>query len=114
MTRTKRIYNNPNLKKTVRNDITKPQAPLFKDMTESEMAAWVNDSLRNSIQFHGFLYHPYKSGLCMGRCPHCRNPDEDQKHIRKIRKREFRKVIDEEISCVESSETALFKELDAE
>ncbi len=107
MTRTKRIYNNPNLKKTKRIDLTKVTGKALRDMSEGEMATYFNDPLRNSISETGFLYHPYASGLCMGHCHSCRDPSKDQKHQRKIRKQEFKKMLDEELSGVELTEDAL-------
>jgi hypothetical protein len=101
MTRTRRIYNKPNLKKTVRLDLTKVGTKPLSEMTEGEMASYVNDSLRNSISLKGFIYHPYASGLCMGHCQMCKDPNKDQKHIRKIRKQEFRKLLKSELEYKE-------------
>lgn len=114
MTRTRRIYNNPNLKKTIRNDLTKTDGKMFSEMSEGEMAEYLNDSLRNSISFKGFLFHPYASGLCMGRCPHCRDPTEDQKHLRKVRKREFQSLVKMELTSEEGVPEELPAELDGE
>ena len=97
ITRTRRIYNNPRLKKTKRINLLPVQIPL-QSMTVEEQKAFVRDSLRNSISISGFFYHPYASGLCMGNCHYCRDHGLDQKHLRKSKKAEFRKVIESELS----------------
>ena len=103
MARTRRIYNKLTMKKTLRNDITREfgEKP-WGDMTKDEQKAWVSSPLRNAVQVKGFIYHPYASGLCMGNCPHCRDPTKDQRHLRKIRKREFRHDLVQELTPIPS------------
>lgn len=50
----------------------------------------------NSIHEYGLAYHPYRV-LCMGHCESCRNPNLDQKKIRKERKQEFMRALVEEV-----------------
>lgn len=98
MTRTLRIYNNPRLKKTKRKVLGDGgEYPSFKTMTDEEMRAYTTDSLRNSVKEEGFIYHPYMP-VCMGHCHFCRDPTQDQKHLRKIRKAEFRHELKTELS----------------
>ena len=97
MTRTKRIYNKPNLKKAHRIDLTDTSFPPNRMTLQGQVEAGViNSSLRNSIHEYGFLYHPYAQ-MCMGRCPMCRDAKKDQKYIRKTRKSEFKQMIKEEM-----------------
>ena len=66
MSRTKRIYNNPRIK-----------APRYNiDDGELRIA-------------HGIPYTK-RSWICMGRCPQCRNPEQEPKAIRKRNKAELR------------------------
>ena len=50
----------------------------------------------NSIHEYGLAYHPYRV-LCMGHCESCRNPNLDQKKMRKERKQEFVRSLNEEL-----------------
>lgn len=50
----------------------------------------------NSIHEYGLAYHPYRV-LCMGHCESCRNPNLDQKKMRKERKQEFMRTLNEEL-----------------
>jgi hypothetical protein len=95
MTRTKRIYNKPNLKKAHRIDLTdNPYNRMgLKKQVETGV---INSSLRNSIHEYGFLYHPYAQ-MCMGNCPMCRDAKKDQKYMRKTRKSEFKQILKEEM-----------------
>lgn len=98
MTRTRRIYNKLTMKKTLRNDISKPEGGKWWDeMTPEEKKEYIMNPLRNSVQKRGFIYHPYASGLCMGHCPFCRDRNKDQKHLRKLKKAEFRNQLREEL-----------------
>ena len=58
---------------------------------------WIKNPLRNSVHEYGFLYHPYASGLCMGRCPMCRDHTKDTRLKRKERKAEFRSILKMEV-----------------
>jgi hypothetical protein len=60
------------------------------------LAEFINNPLRNSIHSYGLMYHPYAQ-LCMGRCPMCRDPKLDQKHLRKIKKSEFKQMLTDEL-----------------
>lgn len=66
MTHTKRIYNNPNLKKTPRSHIDE------------------GEYIPRGIPL---TYHSY---ICMGRCRMCRNPTREPRLLRKQRKEQFR------------------------
>lgn len=115
MTRTRRIYNNPRLKKTKRKVLVYDGAnKTFKTMTNEEMRAYVTDSLRNAVAETGFIYHPYASGLCMGHCHFCRDPTKDQKRLRKLRKADFRHELVKELtseSPVEFDEDGIDREI---
>jgi 5-methylcytosine-specific restriction endonuclease McrA len=91
MTHTLRIYNKK-IKKAQRNNCYHPEEKDFDEMTDEEKCNFVKDPLRNSIGSNGIYYHPYAQ-VCMGRCSMCRDPDKDQKHIRKHKKSEFRHII---------------------
>jgi len=95
MTRTKRIYNKPNLKKTHRIDLTKNTYSSMSLEVQEELGI-LNSSLRYAVHDYGFLYHPYAQ-ICMGNCSMCRDAKKDQKHIRKARKSEFQQIIKEEM-----------------
>jgi hypothetical protein len=96
MTRTKRIYNKPNLKKAHRIDLSITDIPNRLTLKEQVETGVINSSLRNSVHEYGFLYHPYAQ-MCMGNCPMCRNAKKDQKYIRKARKSEFQQMLKEEM-----------------
>lgn len=66
MSRTKRIYNNPNLKKTVRFNID-----------ENE-------------HYNGGIPFTKRSRICMGECPMCRDPKKEPKVVRRKNKNELR------------------------
>jgi len=53
-------------------------------------------SFTNSIHEYGLAYHPYRV-LCMGHCDFCRDSNLDQKKIRKERKQEFMRALNEEL-----------------
>lgn len=95
MTRTKRIYNKPNLKKTHRIDLTNNTYTRMSLEVQVETGV-INSSLRNSVHEYGFLYHPYAQ-VCMGNCPMCRDAKKDQKYIRKARKSEFQQILKKEM-----------------
>lgn len=67
MSRTKRIYNNPRLKKTQRYNL-------------------------DDGEIHMIVGFPYtrRSYICMGRCKMCRDPNRDQRLVRKRKKQQFR------------------------
>ena len=74
MSRTKRIYNNPRIK-----------APRYN----------IDDG-RLHID-HGIPYTK-RSWICVGRCPQCRNPEQEPKAIRKRNKAELRIQLSREFS----------------
>ena len=96
MTHTIRIYNR-RIKKAQRNNIYRQEEKGWGEMTETEQRDYINSPLLNSISSHGLIYHPYLQ-CCMGHCPHCRDPTLDQRHQRKIRKREFARILALEMS----------------
>ena len=96
MTRTKRIYNKPNLKKTHRIDLTDNSISNRLSLKKQLENGTLNHSLRNAIHDYGFLYHPYAQ-ICMGNCSMCRDAKQDQKYIRKARKSEFQQILKEEM-----------------
>lgn len=67
MSRTKRIYNNPRLKKAQRYNL--------------------DDGI-----IHLIVGIPYtrRSYICMGKCPYCRDHNRDRRLIRKRTKEQFR------------------------
>ena len=81
MSRTKRIYNNPILKKTQRYYID--------NLPNDEiLSPWAQGVIINvGIPF------TYRSWICMGHCPQCRNHDKDYKIIRKRNKEELRREL---------------------
>lgn len=87
MTRTRRIYNKPRLKKAHRYILHD-----FLGLKEQVETGEINNPLRNAVHQYGFMYHPYAQ-LCMGRCARCRDQTQNQKRLRKIRKMEFRHVL---------------------
>ena len=66
MSRTRRIYNNPNLKKTVRFNIDKNE------------------------HYNGGIPFTKRSWICMGKCAMCRDPEKEPKGIRRKLKNELR------------------------
>jgi hypothetical protein len=48
----------------------------------------------------------------MGHCSMCKDPGKNQKHLRKIRKREFIQMLPDEMECAVLSEPALAKAWD--
>lgn len=67
MSRTKRIYNNPRLKKTPRYNLDDGEIHII----------------------HGIPYTK-RSWICMGHCPCCRDHNKDWRLIRKRSKEQFR------------------------
>lgn len=68
-----------------------------ESLKEQVETGLINDPLRNSVHNYGFLYHPYQQ-ICMGRCSMCRDHARDQNHVRKIKKYEFRNLIQLELA----------------
>ena len=93
MTRTIRIYNR-RIKKAHRINLLN----LILDFKEQVETGEINNPLRNSVHHYGFVYHPWASWLCMGHCNSCRDHSLDQRHQRKIRKREFARILPQEMS----------------
>lgn len=75
MSHTKRIYNNPRLKKAQRYNI-------------------------DDGNIHPIIGIPYtrRSWICMGRCPMCRDPNREPKLIRKRAKEQFRLELKNELT----------------
>ena len=90
MSHTKRIYNNPKLKKTHRH---------YWDAPEIIDERGANIPINNVI--YGFPYTKYKQ-LCMGRCKMCRDHNKEQRKLRKQRKSQFRLQLKEELQCLKS------------
>ncbi len=76
MSHTRRIYNNPKLKKAQR--FNWDALPIIND---------IGIKINNRI-----IGIPYtrRSWICMGRCPMCRDPNREPRLIRKRRKEQFR------------------------
>lgn len=74
MTRTKRIYNNPRVKKTPRYNVD------------------------NDEYVHTGLPFTHRSWICMGNCHMCRDPKKEPKTIRKRIKQELRTELIREFS----------------
>jgi len=86
MSRTRRIYNNPRLKKTQR---------FYWDAPEIvDERGGVIIPINNVIV--GFPYTKYRQ-LCMGRCSMCRDAKKEQRTLRKQRKEQFRFDLMEEM-----------------
>jgi len=92
MTRTIRIYNRK-VKKAHRIDLSKPRMGL-KEMVET---GEIRNSLRNAVHDYGLVFHKYAGWLCMGHCPSCRDHDKDPRHLRKVREREFMRILPHEL-----------------
>ena len=105
MGHTERIYNRK-IKKAQRNNCYHPEEKVWGEMSEEEQFEFCNNTLKNSIGSNGIYYHPYAQ-VCMGHCKMCKDPHKDQHHLRKLRKREFQKILPEEIECAVLSEPAL-------
>ena len=89
MSDTLRIYNRINLKKTPRYNLDDPRfTGNLKDVVEKGLV------IPHQVGFP----LTYRSWICMGHCPMCRNHDLDQRHLRKVRKREFARILPEEMS----------------
>jgi len=86
MSRTRRIYNNPRLKKTKRYYWDAPEI--------IDERGGVIIPINNVIV--GFPYTKYKQ-LCMGRCSMCRDANKEQRKLRKQRKEQFRFELAEEM-----------------
>jgi len=71
MTRTRRIYNNPRLKKTPR----------------------VNIDDGDDTNWYAGIPLTYQSWICMGHCPICRNPEKEPKLLRRKNKDLLRLLI---------------------
>jgi pyruvate-formate lyase-activating enzyme len=52
--------------------------------------------------YRGRLYHPYRQG-CMGRCPHCRDPEHEPWILRRRRAEEFRREMREAMAPPEDA-----------
>lgn len=74
MTHTKRIYNNPKIKKAQRYNV---------DDNEPHLVAGIPLTRR--------------SWMCMGKCPMCRDKNNEPRLIRKRLKEQFRIMLKEEI-----------------
>lgn len=74
MSHTKRIYNNPRLKKAQRFNL---------DDGEIHLSVGIPLTRR--------------SWICMGRCPMCRDPDREPRLIRKRTKEQFRFDLESEL-----------------
>lgn len=57
---------------------------------------WARFSMKDS------LFHPYAL-RCMGRCHSCRNPEKDQRRLRKARAAELRRVIARELEALRTA-----------
>ena len=77
MTHTKRIYNNPNIKKAQRYLATPNEIQIHPIIR------------MQSDRMIGIPYTRYSS-ICMGRCPACRDHTKEQRLLRKQRKEQFR------------------------
>lgn len=67
MSRTRRIYNNPRLKKAQRFNLD-----------DGDIHIWIG------------IPYTRKSYICMGRCSMCRDPNREPRLIRKRKKEQFR------------------------
>lgn len=76
MSHTKRIYNNPRLKKAQRYNVD-----------DNEMHIII-----------GIPYSRKRSWICMGRCPMCRDHNREPRLVRKRRKEQFRFELRNELS----------------
>ena len=74
MSRTRRIYNNPNLKKTPRSHIDE------------------DEYIPRGIPF------TRRSWICMGKCPMCRDPEREPRVIRKKNAEELRFMLKQELN----------------
>jgi len=88
MSDTERIYNRKNLKKTPRYNLDDPR--FAGDLKES-----VEKGLVIPHQVGMPLTH--RSWICMGNCSGCKDHSKDQKYQRKVRQREFVRVLPMEI-----------------
>ena len=93
MTRTRRIYNRK-IKKCHRVDL---QTSAPQDLKKLVETGEINNPLKFAVHQYGFAYHPYHR-LCMGKCPCCRDHTKDQRHQRKIRKRDFVRFVSMELN----------------
>lgn len=76
MTHTKRIYNNPNLKKAQRYTLDNPNAldPTFGFPVSHQVGIPLTK----------------RSWICMGKCPMCRDPNREPRKIRRQNKEQLR------------------------
>ena len=74
MSHTRRIYNNPRLKKTQRFSID-----------DGDIHLWVG------------IPYTFKSWICMGRCPICRDPNREPRLVRKRAKERLRLELKSEL-----------------
>lgn len=85
MSHTKRIYNKK-IRKCHRINLNDNTVKNIKEID-------FRNSLWNSIHEYGLVYHPFRQ-LCMGHCSGCKDHSRDQKHLRKIRARDFRRELE--------------------
>ena len=84
MSNTVRIYNKTNLKKTPRYNLDDPRfTGDLKEMVERKLV----------IPHQVGMLLTHRSYICMGNCSGCKDHSLDQKHQRKIREREFARVL---------------------
>ena len=84
MSNTIRIYNRKNLKKTPRYNLDDPRFT-------GDLQEMVEKKLISPHQVGMPLTR--RSYICMGNCSGCKDHSQDQKHQRKIREREFARVL---------------------
>lgn len=88
MSRTKRIYNNPRLKKTQRYYIDNPPQ-------DNILSEWAKGTMLDvGIPF------TKRSWICMGRCPMCRNPKREPRAIRRRLKTQLRYELPKELELI--------------
>lgn len=81
MSHTKRIYNNPRLKKAQRFNLD-----------DEQIHYWVGIPLT------------FRSWICMGRCRYCRDPNREPRLVRKRLKEQFRLEVKDEFGDNEFNE----------
>lgn len=101
MGHTIRIYNRKNLKKTPRYNLDDPR---YTGDLKTSMEKQLPIPHCNGMPL------THRSWICMGKCPMCTDPDNEPSHKRKVRKQEFKKTIEDEISCALLSEKSLEKD----
>lgn len=78
MSRTKRIYNNPRIKKAQRFNLDDGKIHIFIGIPLTK-----------------------KSFVCMGKCPMCRDPNREPRLIRKRTREQFRFELKDELKSCE-------------